>query len=487
MQWFMYIAVGVTSLALIILIWTLTNRAIDDQAAEVRARTDQQVKGVAFVLAREVQNELHLIDQSLAIIQDDWKKDSDSVDLGAWRKQLTALTDVSDDIFIANERQVIVQDTLPQAVGQGIGSAYVTTPNGSLEMFDSDGTKNADGKLPGADRIEARQFVMYVVRPLSRPRGWWVGASYRSEGITTLFSGARLGKNGIVAMADMKRGALQAVVGSSAQFANMVNISQSELIDQMRKNDSGIWAGVSPMDKIPRIIAYQRVPGRDMGILVGVSVDTANQPLAGLAAMAQGLASVGSLVILTIAAIVVWTIATASAAKQRRKLHERTEMNLANARQELANARARGLLTEPEIGALISSPNDGVARLDADQRLRTWNPRFAELAGVPLDEAGSPFEDLLRRQAEAGVFGDPAEADQDVSTRLTVIHTSGVAVVPPVQTGPAGEQVAMYVRGVTGGGHVIVLAGLENARLGALPALETVESEPETADETTEW
>ena len=157
----------------------------------------------------------------------------------------------------------------------------------------------------------------------------------------------------------MRRGALQAIVGSSAQFADM-DISQSELIDQMRKKlDSGIWTGVSPMDRVPRIIAYQRVPGRETSVLVGVAVDSAIQPLAGLAAMAHGLAMVASIIVLTISGILIWTVATQKAAKLRQRNQARTEMNLANARQEIAVARARSLLTEPEVGVLMSSPTTG--------------------------------------------------------------------------------------------------------------------------------
>ncbi len=488
MQWLAFTAIGLISLALIILMWTLTDRTISDQALEIRARTDQQVRSVAFVLAREIQDELQLVDQSLSIIQDDWKNDSDLVDLGAWKKKLLALTEVANDIFIANEKGVIVQGTIPASIGQGFGSAYVTYPNGSLETFDAEGTKTPDGKVAGSnDAIEARQFLTYIVRPLARPRGWYIGASYRSEGITKLFSGARLGRDGVVGLVAIKRGGLQAIVGKSAQFADM-DISQSELIEQIRKNDFGVWSGVSPTDQVPRIIAWQRIPGRDMGVVVGVDIDSATQPLAGLAAMARSLAAVGSLIVLIIAGILVWTIATTRAARQRERLHERTELTLANTRQELAVARARGLLTEPEVATLLSSPNDGVARLDGEGRLRLWNPRFAEVAGVPLDDAtlGSPVEDLLRRQANAGVFGDPAEAEQEIATRLTVLHTSGQSVVPPTQVGPNGEQITMHVRGVADGGQVIVLSGPDNARLATLPPL-SAEPEPETADETTEW
>jgi PAS domain-containing protein len=483
-QWLTFLAIGLISLALIALIWTLTARAIEDQDRELRTRTDQQVQSVASALAVEIQDELRLVDQSLAIIQDNWNKNSDSVDLGEWRKQLLALTDVASDIFIANEQGIIVQGTLPQSVGQGFGSAYVTYPNGSLEAFGPNGTQDIDGKYPSSDKIEARQFVMYVVRPLDKPRGWWTGASYRSEGITKLFAGARLGDNGLVGLADLKRGALQAVVGSIAQFANM-DLANSALIEQMRKNESGIWDGEAPMDRVPRILAYQRVPGRDMTVLAGIAVDTAARPLGPLASTAWELAAAASLIVLSIAGILVWAIATANRARQRRRAQERLELTLMNTRQELALTRARTLLTEPEAVALMSSSTHGVARLDAEQRLRQWNHRFAQLAGVPLDTSGPamPVEELFRRQASTGVFGDVAESDQEVATRLTVIHASGQSVAPPIQHGPDGEHIAMHVRGMTDGGHVIVLATQESSH----PLVPPVETESETEDETTDW
>jgi len=487
MEWMAFVAIGLISLALIILMWTLASRAIADQEFESRARSDQYVRSVAFVLGREIENELLLIDQSLAIIQDAWKKDSASVDLPGWKKQLLALTSVANDIFIANENGIIIQGTVPQSIGQGFGSAYVTYPNGSLEMFDPDGKKNPDGKTPGADRIEARQFLMYLARPLNQPRGWFVGASYRSEGITKLFAGARLGQNGLVGLTDIKSGIMGAIVGSSAQFARM-DIGQSELIEQMRKNESGVWAGISPMDQIPRIIAYQRVAGRDSSVVVGIATATADLPLAGLAAMARSLAFVGSVLVLAVAAIFIWTIATARAAKQRKRNQEHTDLNLVNARQELAVTRARTALSEAEVGTLLSSATDGVARLDGDHRLRVWNQRFAELAGIPLDPgaSGMPAEDLLRLQAQAGAFGDAADSEDQIGKRLTILHTAGQSVVPPTQVGPGGQQIKMHVRGVVDGGRVIVLESPENARHAALPPL-AVAGEPETADQATEW
>jgi PAS domain-containing protein len=485
-QWLAFVAIAVIGLALIALIWMFTSRAIADQAAELRARADQQVRSTAFVLAREVGDELRLIDQSLAIIQDSWAKDADSVDLGQWRQKLFALTDVANDIFIANDQGVIVQGTLPRSIGQGFGSAYVTYPNGSLEIFDAEGTKNPDGKTQAATgKIEARQFLTYIVRPLKSPPGWWLGASYRSEAITKLFSGADLGQEGIVGLVAIKRGGLQAIVGASAQFGEM-DIARSDLVEQMRKNDGGVWTGVSPMDRIPRVIAYQRVPGRDLGVIAGIPLETALRPLAGLAVTARAVAFMGSLIVVVLAGLVIRNIAGNRARRHRERVLQRLEMDLVNARQEVAQARARVLLTEPEVGALMSSPTDGVARLDSGQRLRRWNPRFAELAGVQMDTlpAGTPVEDLFRRQAEAGLFGE--EPEQAVSARLTILDSTTHAIAPLTQRGPGGETISLHVRGVADGGQLIVLVGPENAALASLPVL-TGEEEVESADETTHW
>jgi PAS domain-containing protein len=328
--------------------------------------------------------------------------------------------------------------------------------------------------------------VMYVVRPLDRPRGWFVGASYRSDGISKLFASARLGDNGLVGLADLKRGALQAVVGQIARFANM-DLGNSALIELMRKSDAGVWDGTSPMDRIPRLVAYQRVQGREMSVVAGIATDTAMQPLAKLAAASWELAALASIVVLAIAAILVWAIATSQATRQRKRTLERTEQKLMNVRRDLELAQARTRLTEPEAGVLLSSDSDGVARLDAGQCLRTWNRRFGELAGVEQAESmvGLPAEALFRRQADAGVFGDAADPEQAVALRLTVLHASGESVAPPVQFGPNGERIALLVRSVTDGGNLMILIAPEHQRLSELspPA---VADAAETADETIE-
>jgi PAS domain-containing protein len=256
-----------------------------------------------------------------------------------------------------------------------------------------------------------------------------------------------------------------------------MDFASSELIEQMRKNEAGIWAGVTPIDDIPRTVAYRHIAGRDMSVLVGVSQEAANEPVAGLATMARGLAAVGSLIVLIIAGIFVWTIATLRTARQRLRSFERSELNLVNTRHELAVARARSLLSESEAGALIGSATGGVARLDAALMLTLWNERFAELAGVAMDEAaaGKPVEDLFRRQAAAGLLGGVMDSEAAIATRLTVLHSETRSAEPLTQTGPDGEPLRLSVLGVYDGGRLLLLTHADGS------------ADAGTAEKATEW
>ena len=113
-------AVAIVGFALIALIWILTTRVMQDQRVEIRDRAEQALVGQAATMAETLAHELLLIDQSLTIIQAAWKADSDAVDLLKWQAQMPALTAVADDLFIADEKHIIRQDILPQAIGQGI-------------------------------------------------------------------------------------------------------------------------------------------------------------------------------------------------------------------------------------------------------------------------------------------------------------------------------------------------------------------------------
>jgi PAS domain-containing protein len=462
-HWLAILCLMLIGAALIALIWLLTQRAIRDETADLRARTEQQVAAVAYVVALDVHGEMRMVDQSLAIIQQMWDAHPERVDLGAWRRRALALSDVTNDIFIANERGIIVQGTLPRSIGQGFGGAYVSYPNGGLELFEPDGTRVPTGRtdLSGVEgtRFKARQIVMYLVRPLASPPGFVVGASFRSDAITRLFAGANLGPSGVIALVDLKRGAIQAIVGESAQ-ASQLDVSRSALVELMRNDISGVWTGPTPTDLMPRVIAFQRVEGRPIAVMAGVNIDSAEQSLSDLVAWAYILAILGTTIVVVIAGILIWVVATAQAARRRERDRDLADGNLATARREQTLAVTRAKLNAIEAATLISSPIDGVARVDESLRLRQWNHRFVELSGVALDESarGIRIEDFMSLQASAGMFGNAEQAEHALAARIAAFQTGGFAATRLTQRGTRGEAITMITRPAIDGGFMIILA-----------------------------
>ncbi len=453
-------AVAIVAIALIALIWILTIRAIQDQQAEIRDRTEHVLAGQAATIAETVSNELVMIDQTLMTIQAAWKADSDSVDLTKLQATMPALTVVTDDLFISDEKNIIRQDILPKAVGQGVGAAYVTFPHGSLEQFQSDGTRNTDSLLLQNDAgqpIEARQFLMYIVRPLDHPNGWLVGASYRSQALTKLFAEASLGYNSLVALTDTRRGIVQSIVGTAARRPK-TDISHTPLFDGISRLPSGIWLGASPVDGIERMHAYHRVANRDMAVVVAANWSETMAMTNNLAADTRAVAFVGSGLVLVIAAMVLWELYTISTNKRRKRAFERNRGELERLCGEEGMLSARAQLNAARLKIVVDIISDGIALFDSSLRLVQWNHPFQRGIGIePKPEM--PLDSLLRAQAEAGLFGPLDDAEAEIARRVAVLHSGDIAGVP--QPGPTGETLILRGLPISEGGFMLLLNGLE--------------------------
>ena len=248
-------AVGVVTVTLVALTWMVTIDTVREQRIDVLERAEQTLAGQAAVMAEAIGQELALIEQGLGVIQAAWKADSTAVDLGRWRGELPALTAVADELYISDENHVVRQDTLAQAIGQAVGSAYIPFPHGALEQYEEAGFRRRDlllsDVLAGAG-IDARQFLTYIVRPLDHPAGWEVGASFRSAALPKLFAGSAEGYSAVVALIDTRRGVLQSVAGPAARRAKTA-LSDSALLGAMTQSSTNTWLGETAIDGVDRI------------------------------------------------------------------------------------------------------------------------------------------------------------------------------------------------------------------------------------------
>jgi PAS domain-containing protein len=452
-------AVAMVAVALLALIWMVTARTVDEQRVEIRERAERVLAGQAATIAETIAHELLVIDQSLTIIQQSWKADSEAINLETWQRTMPALLSVADDLFIADEKHVIRQDILPKAVGQGIGAAYVTFPHGSLEQFQSNGTKDRDSVLlqnESAQPIDARQFLMYIVRPLDHPQGWLVGASYRSEELPKLFANATLGYNAVVALMDTKRGLVQSIVGPAARRPK-TDLSQTPLFAAVSRSGAGIWLGDTAIDNVERMHAFHRVGERDMAVVVAANWSEVTVLSDNLAAGARSLALVGSALVLVIAGVVLWELYTLRGNRRQKRVFDRNKSELQRLRGEEAALTARAQLNAARLKIVVDSMTDGIALFDSGLHLVQWNRPF--LRGIGIEPSHDmPLDTLLRTQAARGLFGAVADVEAEIARRVAVLRTGDVAGVP--QPGPDGETLVLRGLPIPEGGFILLLSGL---------------------------
>jgi PAS domain-containing protein len=469
--------VAIVALALVALIWLVTGRTIQDQRLDVRARAEQVLAGQAATIAETVSHELEMIDQSLSIIQDAWRQDSAAVNLVRWRDKLPALTAVAEDVFISDERHVIRQDIVPQAVGQSVGGAYATLPNGTLETLQPDGTAKTDDPKTQAQAgppIEARRYLMYMIRGLDHPAGWLLGASYRSAELTRLFAQAALGFNAVAALVDTQHGGVQAVVGPAARDP-ILDISNTPMYDVMTRSPAGTWLGPTSMDGVMRLHAFHRVGDRDAMIVVAASWARVMAPANALAATARGLAGAATVLVLLVAGALSWGIVAFRGYRRHERQYERNKTELERLRADEASSGVQAQLAAARIDAIVANASDGIALFDAGLRLTRWNTAFARGFGTAL-QADMPLEALVREHldrqvpAEAGI--DPAA---EVAGRIATMCAGDVAGLP--QRGPDGEELILRGLPLPTGELVLLLNGFTTWQP-APPPVEAVPVEP---------
>ena len=469
-------SIGVTlvAIAAIVLIWVVSLRNINEQTADVRERAESMVSAQALTLAEEVRHELLLVDQSLSILQDAWNRDEEHFDLLAFQKLTPALTAVANDIFIADEKRVVRQNIMPQAIGQGIGGPYLNFPHGTLELLTRDGQQVKTGQLIVGDTggsIEARRYLMYIVRPLAKPTKWLIGASFRSEELVKLYSQVSLGINGVVALLDSQRGNLQAIAGPAARRPQ-IDLTKSDMLAAFKTKVAGTWTGPTAMDNVSRIHGFAKVTGREMYVMVAVSQSEAMAAANAIGSGSWWVALTASIVVAAVAGLILWEIFNLRANRRRQRAFVRAQSDLESLQAEVAMIRTRSAVANRRIATLLRLAPDGVAMVDADLRLIAWNERFAAECGISPEALREelPVDELFRQQANAGRIGslrsdDPEAIEAEIAQRVAILRTepSG-AVLPQLDT--AGRPAALYVDVVPeGGGLVLLLADSETAEI----------------------
>jgi PAS domain-containing protein len=448
------LGVLVAAATLIALIWLVASGVIQAQRTDLRARVEVTVAGQSLVLADEIHREMLGVQQSLRILKAAFQADPDHFDMGAWREQMPALTDVTDDAFIADSQYIIRHDINPPEVGLRIGSRVAG-------MFgpETDTPDLADDPLavPNMQKLQTRQHLSLMLLRLERPGGWVIGATYRTAALKRLFAEANLGLQGMTALIDTRLGRIQMVVGPAASNPNY-DIAASAMYAAMRRRPDGTWVGPSAPDGVQRIHAFRPVPGHQLAVVVAVNETEAMRPAAGLAQDVRWLAIAATLVALAAMGIALYAVWTFRGKRRLRESLEREQRVVANAQAELAEARAWFGGRAGQLQALLASINEGALVLDAELRVVEWNQWFPAFFGVAPEvlQRGLPLDELLRIQVREGVFGALDDLESEVARRAILLRGSNESL-PLLYAGPGGRTLAVFASRHADGSRLLMV------------------------------
>jgi PAS domain-containing protein len=447
------LGVVVVAVALVALVWIMESRAITTERSDLRARIEATVSGQALVLAGEIQRELLGVDQSLRLLKIAVEAHPANFDIQAWREQIPVLTDVTSDVFVANEKYIIQYDTNPASVGLGIG-ANVATSGGAT----SEEAQHENGLIiaPTTERVRTKQHLSYMMMRLDHPGGWLVGATYRTDALAQLYTAASLGVSGMTALINTQLGRVQAISGPAAADPNY-DISNSAMFAALRDRPQGSWVGPSAPGGVQRIHGFREVPGRKLAVVVAVDEAEAMRPVESWADGARSLARGATLVILIAAGLMLHVVWTHRTTRRLRQTLDREGTILATAQQELSETRTRLESRTTQLQTLFGGIEEGVLVLDRELRAVEWSPRFAALFGVSPDllQPGQPFDEILRSRARDGAFGAPDDLEAEVARRVAELRSSDTGERQYV--GPDGRSIAVTARDLADGGVVLLV------------------------------
>ncbi len=395
---------------------TRTQRGLDE------ARIAASLGSQAALFAEQVQVDLLEVDQTLHVLAQAWAADPDHFQLLSWRDNLVLLNRISPDLFIADEHGIIRDGTIPESVGGDVGDRdYFRSL--AERIFD-------DGRMfisPSTLGGQAREWHLDLARPLQHRDGSFAGtivASLRIGAISNFYRMANIGTHGLIAIVGLDDGRLRLGLGANPIDPDS-SIADNDMFRAMKANPDGVWVGRTALDGVERVHGFRRIADRDLAVVVAMDRDEALQPTERWASIADLLAGGIALLLVLFAA----TIGRAVRAANRREAavgHERAVLASANTELELTKARADAMTMQLE--ATLAGTSDGVAVVGGNMQLVEWNARFADIAGVAgaMLHAGLPMEEILRAQAQAGLFGN-VDVETEATRQIAALRTGDYA------------------------------------------------------------
>ncbi len=450
--------IAIATAILVALIWFAAFSTVRAHRAAWQARIETTIQSKADLLAGELRRQFLVTDQSLHILELEWERDPASFDFDSWRERVLALTDISLQIMITDEKGIIRQSSRPMLIGVDLEQRDYFQHEKSLAHDDE---RMFIGSL--VQGMRTRIWQINFARRLDNHDGSFGGmisASYDNSAFSNLERELSLGEAGLLLVV-APDGSIRGM-GDAAMLSQELNIAGSPVFAAMRHSTRGVWDGASPQDHIDRIAAFAPIPGYGLQVLVGIGRHEAMRVAQEWEMSALAFSTAATLLVLAIAGAILWADQTA---RRRHALIVRDRAELARTNAQLAATESSERTKAMQLEATLTGMTDGVMMVDSRMRLLAWNAQFPEFTGVPASflRVGLAMEDILRAQAKAGEFGN-VDIEAEVSKRVERLR-QGISMGTSERQRPNGRIVEIRRNPLPGGGFVTLYSDITTRRM----------------------
>ena len=440
-------------LALIAATCVATYRSVHFQRIETEARVNVLLTNQTFALSEEINRQFLAVDQTLRVLARSSENQPAGFNLGQRRSEATVLSGLSRDMILVDENGIVRQASVPEAVGQNVGTR-------DFVVYARKHETPAGGVFIGGASLDPimRQWHFNVATWLHHPDGSFAGAiaaDYRISTVLEVFHRAFVGNNGFVGLIGLGDGRIRASLSPTESDPN-TDISVTPMVAAMKSKPVGLWTGKSATDAVERFHAYRRLPERDLVLIVAMDRDEAMLPATIWQSQAARFAGAIVVLLLVMGALL---LRSGELARVRRQSQAADHANLASTNAQLQVAKAEAEAKTEQLEATLGGMTDGIYMMDAQFCLVEWNARFPDLAGIPpeLPRVGLPMEEILRAQANAGLFGD-VDTEAEVGRRMAVVRSLQFGTTE--RTRPDGRTIELRRRGLPDGGFVTLYSDI---------------------------
>ena len=445
------------------LTWAVTIGSIEANRIDTSDRVAATVGNQARSFSEQIGRQILALDQTTRILADAWEADPNQFDLLSWRPQMLVASGISRNVLLVDRNGAIRQASIPEAAGHSAAahSAVRSTIFSNLSRRGPDDNRLFIGPA-SIDSIQ-RLWHIDIARPIRNRDGSFAGAivmDYRISALTDVFNQTNIGPDGLIALVGLTDGLVRAAVGPPTLDPE-VSIRGSALFEALQQTPAGLWVGASATDSIRRIHGVQRIPGRDLAVVVALEERAAMYP----ARQWRMYALVFAGTITALMTLIAGGIVRAERqARRRDATMAEDQAVLAASNAQLLVARAQADAKAAQLEATLAGMTDGIAMVDAHMCLLEWNARFPEIAGIPpgILRIGLPMEDILRAQAETGQFG-PVDVRAEVSRRMALLREGRFGVT--ARKRPDGRIMELRRNRLPDGGFVTLYSDITDRKL----------------------